>query len=331
MELALRFDMRAPGLGAPASALYPACVEMCAWGDRLGFSTVYLAEHHGAADGYLPAPLVLGAAIAGATRHMVVHFSALLPVLHNPIRLAEDIAVLDVLSGGRTMLTLGLGYRPHEYELFGVQKSKRVAVFDEALRIMKAAWTGEPFEYHGMTVVVRPTPVQQPHPPIFIGGSAEASALRAARLGAGYLPAIPGLMDVYEAELARLGKSIPVRPVAKGPLFLYVTEDPDKAWALVGPHVLYTSNMNAEWAKERGVGATPYPPAQSWEELRGHPRFAVVTPDECVALAERLGPHAELSFQPLMGALPPEHGWSSLELFESAVLPRLRSSGLVPA
>src|SRR5262245_24932788 len=123
MELALRYDMRAPAFGAPAPALYRAAVEMSAWGDRCGFSTVYLAEHHGAEDGYLPSPMVLGAAIAGATHHVVIHLSALLPVLHHPIRLAEDLAVLDLVSGGRTALTLGLGYRPHEYELFGIRKS----------------------------------------------------------------------------------------------------------------------------------------------------------------------------------------------------------------
>src|SRR5262245_46012056 len=143
MELALRYDMRAPSFGAPPAALYRAAVEMSAWGDRLGFDTVYIAEHHGADDGYCPSPIVLGSAIAGATSHVVIHLSALLPVMHNPIRLAEDLAVLDLVSGGRTALTLGLGYRPHEYAMFGVRKSQRVAVFDRTVEIMSQAGTGE--------------------------------------------------------------------------------------------------------------------------------------------------------------------------------------------
>jgi hypothetical protein len=139
------------------------------------------------------------------------------------------------------------------------------------------------------------------------------------------------LIELYEEELARLGKPIPPRPLAKGPLFLHVTRDPDRAWHLVGPHVLYTSNSNAEWAKERGVGATPYPPARSVDDLKGHARFAVVTPDECVEMALRLGPRSELSIQPIMGGLDPAIAWESLALFESEVHPRLVAAGLVEA
>jgi hypothetical protein len=98
----------------------------------------------------------------------------------------------------------------------------------------------------------------------------------------------------------------------------------------VAPHVIYTSNSNAEWAQERGVGATPYPPVKDVKDLKASPQFAVVTPDECVQLAEKLGPDSELVFQPLMGGLDPAAGWRSLELFGSDVLPRLVELGLVP-
>jgi alkanesulfonate monooxygenase SsuD/methylene tetrahydromethanopterin reductase-like flavin-dependent oxidoreductase (luciferase family) len=320
--------MRAPSFGAPPAELYRAAVDMAAWGDRLGFDTVYLAEHHGADDGYCPSPLVLGGAIAGPTMHIVVHFSALLVPLHHPLRLAEDLAILDLISNGRTAITLGLGYRPHEYEMFDVVKSHRVRLLEETVEVLLKAWTGEPFEFRGKTVVIRPTPVQQPHPPMFIGGSAAASALRAARLGMGYLPAMPGLYELYEAELTRLGKPLPRGPSQKGPLFLHVTDDPERDWPRVAPHVLYTAQSNAEWAKERGVGATPYPAAKTMEELKAHPRFRVVTPSECVELAVALGDDAELQIQPLMGAMPTELGWSSLELFEREVLPKLVEAGL---
>ena len=183
MRLALRFDMRAPDIGAPPSVLYPASVDMCEWGDRLGFETVYLAEHHGAEDGYCPAPMIQASAILARTTAMRVHFSALIAVLHDPLRLAEDLAVLDLISGGRIEMTLGIGYRPHEYEMFGIQKSKRVPILEEIIHTLEQAWTGEPFEFRGRTVMVRPTPVQRPRPPIYIGGSTEASAYRAARLG----------------------------------------------------------------------------------------------------------------------------------------------------
>ena len=206
MRLALRYDMRAPSIGAPAPALY-VFIEQCAWADRLGFETVYLAEHHGAEDGYCPSPIVQGTAIAARTERMVVHLSALIAVLHHPIRLAEDLAILDIISRGRLAVTLGIGYRPHEYLLFGVEKRRRVPILEETIAILQQAWTGEPFEFRGMTVVVRPTPVQRPGPPLYIGGSTEASALRAARLGDGYIPALDGL--VYAEERRRLGLYVP--------------------------------------------------------------------------------------------------------------------------
>jgi alkanesulfonate monooxygenase SsuD/methylene tetrahydromethanopterin reductase-like flavin-dependent oxidoreductase (luciferase family) len=310
VRLSLRYDMRAPAIGAPAPALYSAAIEQCAWGDRLGFETVYLAEHHGADDGYCPSPIVLASAIASRTDRIVVHFSALIAVLHHPIRLAEDIAILDIISGGRTALTLGIGYRLHEYPLFGVDKRQRVAILEETIHVLEQAWTGEPFEFRGMTVVVRPTPVQQPHPPLYIAGSTEASAIRAARLGDGYQPVTQSHYDIYAAERRRLGLPVPPPPPVRGPLFVHVT------------------NSNAEWAKERGIGATPYPPATSVDDVKGSPNFAVVTPDECVALAASLGNDGEFGLQPLMGGLDPDVAWASLELFESAVLPRLVEAGL---
>ena len=323
MELALRYDMRAPAFGAPTAALYAASIEQCAWADRLGFNTVYLAEHHGADDGYCASPMIQGSAIAAVTSGMEIHLSALIAVLHQPLRLAEDLATLDLISQGRLAMTLGIGYRPHEYEMFGIEKARRVPILEEIIGVLEKAWSGEPFDYHGTTVMVRPTPFRQPRPPIYIGGSSEASARRAARLGDNYLPALPALTDLYESERRRLGLPVPARPLAKGPLFLFVSDDPERDWPRVAPHIIYTSNSNTKWAQERGVGATPYHQVDGVDDLKASPEFAVVTPDECVALATALGPRSELVFQPLMGGMDPALGWASLELFGDKVLPRL--------
>lgn len=330
MELALRYDMRAPSIGAPIADLYRASIEQCAWADRLGFETVYLAEHHGADDGYCASPMIQASAVAAVTSRMQIHLSALIAVLHNPLRLAEDLATLDIISRGRLAMTLGIGYRPHEYEMFGIEKSRRVPLLEEIIGVLERAWTGEPFDYHGSTVMVRPTPFRQPRPPIYIGGSTEASARRAARLGDNYLPAVPALTEVYEAERRRLGLPVPPRPLSKGPLFLFVSEDPEKDWNVVAPHVMYTSNSNTRWALERGVGATPYRQVETVEDLKASSQFAVVTPEDCVKLAEALGYDSELVFQPLMGGLDPEITWASLTLFEAKVLPELQRLGLRP-
>ena len=330
MQLALRFDMRAPAIGAPTDVLYAASLEQSAWADRLGFETVYLAEHHGADDGYCASPMIQGAAIAGVTKQINIHFSALIAVLHHPLRLAEDLATLDIISRGRVEMTLGIGYRLHEYAMFGIEKSRRAPLLEEMIGILEKAWTGEPFDFRGTEVKVRPTPFRKPRPPIYIGGSTEASARRAARLGDNYFPALPDLTLIYEEERTRLGLPIPARPPRKGPLFLHIAEDPERDWELVAPHVIYTSNSNTEWAKERGVGDTPYKMMGGVEDLKASPLFFVGTPEQCVELAEHLGPDSELVFQPIMGGLDPEISWSSLELFAYRVLPELISRGLRP-
>ena len=251
IRLAIRFDMRAPDLGAPAAALYPAAVELCAYADSVGFDTVYLAEHHGADDGYCASPLVLAAAIAGRTSRMRLHLSALIAVLHHPLRLAEDLATLDLVSGGRVEMTMGIGYRLHEYEMFGIEKRRRAPLLEEIIEVLTKAWTGEPFDFRGTTVMVRPRPVQEPRPPIYIGGSSEASALRAARLGDNFLPAMPGLYATYVAERQRLGLPVPPPPRPKGPLFLHVTDDPERSWHDVAPHV----DLHLELQRRVGQGA----------------------------------------------------------------------------
>ena len=97
---------------------------------------------------------------------------------------------------------------------------------------------------------------------------------------------------------------------------------------VIAPHVLYNTNMNAEWAKERGVGATPYPPLTGLDDLKASAQFAVLTPEECVSMAEKLGPDAELTLHPMMGGLAPQHGSASLSRFIDDVLPQLVSRGL---
>ena len=328
VRLALRYDMRAPSFGAPAAELYPAAVDQCAIADAAGFDVVYLAEHHAADDGYCPSPIVVASAIMGRTTRLRVHFSAIIAVLHNPIRLAEDLAVLDLISRGRVEMTLGIGYRLHEYAMFGVDKKRRVKVLESIIERMEQAWSGEPFEYEGMTIQVLPRPVQRPRPPLYIGGSTEAAAVRAARYGDDFMPATPQLYDRYLEERERLGLPPRPRPRPKGPLFLFVSDDPDRDWPVVAPHVMYNSNSNAEWAKERGIGDTPYPPLRDVDDLKASPQFAVVTPEECVELIAKIGPDADITLHPLMGGLAPAVGTASLERFIADVLPELARRGL---
>jgi alkanesulfonate monooxygenase SsuD/methylene tetrahydromethanopterin reductase-like flavin-dependent oxidoreductase (luciferase family) len=236
--------------------------------------------------------------------------------------------VLDIISGGRVRITAGMGYRPLEFEMMGVDIKKRLKTYLQTLEVLKKAWSGQPFEFEGRTVQVSPTPIQRPGPTVIMGGSTEAAAERAAQLGYWFMPGDPALYENYKQACARLGLSEPPPLPNQGPNFLYVTHDPDRDWPVVAPHVFYTTNSYAQWAKERGVGSTVYVPLERLEDLRSQPIFQVVTPEQCVAYAKSLEPHGELQFQPLFGGLDPQVAWRSLELFEQAVLPRLKQEGL---
>lgn len=328
MRLSLRFDMRQPDPRASIAGQYRAAIDQCVWADRLGFETVYIGEHHGAEDGYIPSSMLLMSAIASRTSNIELHLSALLLTMHHPLRLAEDLAVLDVVSNGRVTITAGMGYRPHEFEMFGVDMKKRLKIYLDAMDVLRSAWTGEPFSFEGRTVRITPKPVQQGGPKIIMGGSTEASAERAARMGLDYMPGHPGLYEKFREECRKVGRPEPKPHPNIGPNFLFVTDDPERDWPIVGPHVLYTTNSYAQWAAERGTGATLYQLLENIEELKKQPLFQVVTPEQCIAYAKSLGPEGELNFQPLFGGLDPDLAWKSLRLFETAVLPRLRAEGL---
>ncbi|HVN39546.1 MAG TPA: LLM class flavin-dependent oxidoreductase [Myxococcota bacterium] len=322
--LNLRYDLRCPPFGKADSAeLTRTAIEQCEWADRLGFATVTLSEHHGSPDGYLPSPLVLGAAIAARTRNLRLLLGALIAPLHDPIRLAEDLAVLDVISNGRVIPVLAAGYVESEFRAFGKRLADRARIMDEIVPFLERAWSGEPFVHNGVTVRVTPRPVQRPRPPIFMGGSVPAAARRAARFADHFIPMLPGQFDVYRAERVRLGKPDP------GPLsrttgnFVYVAEDPDAAWERIAPHALHETNAYGRWLSEAGASG-PYRETQDADALRASGQYPIHTPDELLEIARGMGPMDAILFHPLMGGIDPELSWASLRLFEKAVLPRLR-------
>jgi alkanesulfonate monooxygenase SsuD/methylene tetrahydromethanopterin reductase-like flavin-dependent oxidoreductase (luciferase family) len=322
MQIAFRFDMRAPDFGTDRTRLYREMLEMVSWGDRHGFTHVRISEHHGVADGYLPAPLIAAAAVAARTERLRIVIAALVLTLHNPVTVAEQIAVLDHLSGGRLDVTLAAGYVPSELAMFGVDPRQRGSLIEENLRVLRAAWSGEEFEYLGRRMRVTPRPLQQPHPPLWLGGSTAAAARRAARQSLGFDTHLKDLHDEYVAEARKLGFT-PSAPMHFGPTFLHVSEDPDGDWARIAPHALHETNAYGQWAAQAGLDSS-YKPADSAEALRGRGGYAVVTPQECIELATGLGASGTLLFHPLMGGLDPDLSWKSLRLFAREVLPRIR-------
>ncbi len=319
VHLSLRFDLRAPAFGAPSSTLFPAALEMAEFGDRHGFGSINLSEHHGSSDGYNPSPMVLAGGVAARTQHMRIMLGALIVPLHDPLRVAEDIAVLDNISGGRMIVIAAGGYVPSEFAMFGKDISRRGKLVEEAVAVLRQAWSGQPFEYQGRTVQVTPRPVQA-HVPILLGGSAPPAARRAARIADGLVTHLPDLHQVYVDEARRLGKT-PIPFVDPGPGLVYVAEDTERAWEQLAPHLLHEMNAYGRWAAEAGT-RSGYHPVDSLDELKASGGYAVVTPQECIALARRYG---RLMFHPLAGGCDPALGWESLQLFVDKVLPELRA------
>lgn len=319
--LVLKYDMRAPDFGAPREALYQAAIEQAAWADSQGFGTLMLAEHHGSEDGYLPAPIALASAIAAVTEEIRLRVQALIAPFHDPLRLAEDLAVLDIISDGRAEITAAGGYVPAEFEMFGVGLGERGRRVEEAVETLRRAWSGEAFTFRGREVRVTPRPLQDPIP-IALGGASEAAARRAGRIADAFIPAMPELNDVYRRECEKHGRRA-APPERMGPVFLHVAEDPDRAWAQIAPHALYETNAYGRWMAESMGDRSVYTQVEDAEQLRQSGAYAVVTPEECLAIARDLGPGGRLAFHPLMGGMDPELGWDCLELVAEEVIPHL--------
>ena len=329
MVLTIRFDLRVPDFAETThAAQYRACLEMTDWADRLGFDAAVLSEHHGAPDGYLPAPLAMAGAILGRTSNIMVNIAAVLVPLHDPVRLAEQLAVLDLCAPGRISFVAAIGYRQVEFDMAGVDRKGRGAVLEDAVNVMRKAWTGEPFEWRGREIVVTPTPATPGGPMIMVGGSTEAAARRAARLHCGFFPAdgAPALAEWYQDECAKVGFDAGFCSLPSGPTFVFVAEDPEATWEVVGPHALFDAQTYAAWQEGPQTSITDVQGATTWQDVRDSGVYQVVTPDEAVELARGEDGTTNLMLHPLMGGIAPELAWESLELVERKVLPRLRES-----
>jgi alkanesulfonate monooxygenase SsuD/methylene tetrahydromethanopterin reductase-like flavin-dependent oxidoreductase (luciferase family) len=316
----IRLNLVEPG-ATPASlaARYRAALEMAAYADEHGITTVQTEEHHGVADNWLPSPFVFAGAVLGAARRLAVTVSAAIGPLHDPLRLAEDIAVLDLLGGGRLVTVAGIGYRPEEYAMFGVDFARRGRLQDELLETLLKAWTGEDFAYRGRTVRITPRPFSDPHPLLLVGGSSKAAARRAARLGLPFFPSahLPELEAYYKERLVEYGtEGWTMMPAAETPL-LHLSADPDRTWAEHGDRFLHEARTYASW-QSAGIRSAVRSTATTVDDLRAEGVYRVLTPDECVALG-----HDTYVLHPLAGGMPLEEGWRSLRLFTEEVLPAL--------
>jgi alkanesulfonate monooxygenase SsuD/methylene tetrahydromethanopterin reductase-like flavin-dependent oxidoreductase (luciferase family) len=324
----MRFDMRAPEFGASTTELYAAALEMASFAESRGAVVAAVSEHHTMADGYLPSPLVLATAMAVRTSTLPIMTAALILPLYDPIRLAEDMVVLDIISGGRVSYVMAIGYRPEEFEHHGADFARRGQLVDDQLALLLRAKAGQPFEHEGRRIHVTPAPVTPGGPTVMWGGGSPAAAKRAARFGLDFMAqgGGPELEEIYATEARASGHEpgfcmIPSLDLATT---VFVADDLDAAWAEVGPHLLHDVRSYAA-INQGNTHTASISTATSVEELRAENRtHRIVTVDEAVSMIETGLP---LQLQPLVGGLAPETAWRYLRNVTDEVMPRLRVAG----
>jgi alkanesulfonate monooxygenase SsuD/methylene tetrahydromethanopterin reductase-like flavin-dependent oxidoreductase (luciferase family) len=311
----IRFGMRTLATESSARAdMYRTAIDMAAWADGRGCLMAAVSQHHASEDGYLPSPVPLAAAMAARTETLSISVAALLLALYEPVKLAEDLAVVDLLSKGRVSYVVGIGYRDEEFALFGVDRKHRAQLVEDRIGVLRRLWNGETVNVDGRDARITPLPFTPGGPFLAYGGGSEPAARRAGRLGMFFIAEThdASMEDAYN-DAARAAQQEPVGcafPTAGVPLTMFVADDPDKAWDELGEYMLVDAIGYGRWNQHR-TGTASVSFATTVDELRAeHGEYQILTPDEAKSYVQRGVP---LALQPLVGGIPPHIAWRYLE------------------
>lgn len=327
IKTTVSFDMRSPSWATPTRDLYRAAVEMAAFADSIGIDQIGLMEHHGSEDGYLPQPFTLAASMAAVTRNVRFMLGAVILPLHDPVLIAEQMAIVDLVSNGRLNVIFGAGYVPFEFAMLGRSLTERGKRMDLGLETIIRALNGEEFEIEGRPIRVRPLPIQKPENIILVGGGVEASAGRAARFGVGFGPMKAELVPIYVEECRKLDREpgLYFTPVPNAPIAIHLCEDPEEGWKVIERHAVHVITAYAKWAEQEGdVSNSPFKGLTDPTVLRQAGLFKAWTPDDLLAYVATMPDNSTVGLQPLLGGLSPDEGWKSLKLLEQT-MPSLKA------
>ncbi len=322
----------------PHKELYAEMLEEVAMADEMGFDSAWLSEHHFLGDGYCPSLLLTAAAIAAKTKNIRIGTGVLLLPLHDPIRVAEDAAVADLISGGRLILGIGLGYRQEEFDGFGRTLKQRRGRMEEGIEILTKSWGDEPFSLNGTyykleNVNVTPKPVQKPIP-IWVGAFTEPAIRRAARIGAplfipaiGVIPIVKYLFNMHSELLKEYGRNPDdyEKPLVRE---MYISDmKADDAWEKIKEHVTYTAKGYASWGsmvdREGNLLSDPDDPIL-YDIARD--QSIIGTPEECIETIKQY--QSELPIDNLIcrfkfPGISHEESMRSMRLFVEKVQPHV--------
>ena len=299
-----------------------------------GFSLIGAGQHYLAAPFQMSTLFPLLSRLAAEAGDMQVAASVILVPLHNPVELAESIATIDCITGGRFVFGVGLGYRDEEYTAFGVQRSERVGRVNEAMDIIKRLWTEDEVEHTGKYYTVPRTqlvtrPAQRPHPPIWVAANNDVAIRRAARWGYPWLinphatvPMVAGQWTGYKEALEKAGNPVPdVLPMMRE---MYVAADRETAYIESQPYLEAKYAAYAAWGQDKALpGEESF--SVPYRDL-AQDRFLLGSPDDVVSELTRY--NAELGvnmmiFRMQWPGMPHEQVLKQIELLGREVVPRV--------
>lgn len=299
----------------------------------MGFDYVYQGQH------YLTSPyqqlqtMPLLARLSAEAEGMNMVATLLVP-LHHPVDLAERIATMDVITGGKFILSAALGYRDEEYDAFAVNRKQRVARYVECLEVMRLLWTQEEVTFHGKyfnldnaRMVLKP--IQQPHPPVWVAANSDVAIKRAASLGHTWYvnphatyTTIARQIGLYHETAAAAGSQVP-KDLPIG-LEIFVHEDRAQAFKEVRPFLGGKYEAYAQWGQDKALpGEENF--GTSFEEL-ARDRFVIGDPEDCITELEKyraLGMDCGI-FRMMWPGMDLRKGMRNMELFAEKVMPHFR-------
>jgi len=307
--------------------------------DKLGFESIWCAEHHFSTYGYLSRPLMMATHLAARTERIRVGSAVVVLPLHHPLVVAEEIATADLLSGGRLDVGLGRGYQPYEFRRLGLSLDDSRERFEEGVDILLKAFAGDPFSYEGKhfkfeETSVFPVPVQKPHPPIWVVGQSQESIVATARRGFNLVSGGFGVPLERLREFRKVFDDTITDPAQKSEISVstqrpvYVTHDESEIPAIVeqarwNMRVTLSLRHGRERVEKGHAIPVPYENEPSQQELLDR-YFVIGTPERCIAKLRELQDamklnHFNASFW--FGDLTSEQVLGSMKLFAEEVMP----------
>ncbi len=325
-----------PESDPPFDVFLQQVLEQVQLAEELGFECFWFTEHHFVLyGGPVPNPAVIMAAAAARTSRIHLGSAISILPLHHPVQIAEDYAMVDVVSGGRLEFGVGLGNAPRDLEVYGVDREERRGRFEESIELIKAAWTNEQFSHHGKfwnmdDVALYPRPVQQPHPRFWAAASSPESMLWAGRQGFNVMtvahPFPPerarGAVPAWQAALKEAGHD-PAAHDCKIHVRVWVDESSERAREVAEAAIArYDARQH-----EAGIGRMPPPPVYDFQGMREQGRNVYGNPDECIKYMQATQRNYDFNIFSAtfnFGGIPHKDVLRAMRLFATEVMPAFR-------